>query len=517
MILGMEAASVNVTEETTVGKALHELMDRIKAAVEFVTKSAGEGTSLYEVEQGVLGQVLGIGHKLLETAIQLQGNGDLGATCTTSDNRVLRRSQELHTRELRTIFGQHEISQYVYREYENRKIELRPIDARLGLSPRVCSQLLEEFTQMFCVENAFGQAARNFQTVFRQSISVDTLEAVSRKMGDMAKEYSDQLPVPPREAEGEILVTTLDGKGVPLIRESETETEPVKAFQSRRLRPGDRRIATLAGAYSVDRHERTPEQILAALFRDPLPKDAKTPRPKPQEKHLSVHFPEQYEDGEAQVSSTGALEACSWLSSQVTARRKPRQPLLLLIDGDHRLWDTANEHLPADRIEILDIVHVSAYVWEAAGMLCSQERARESFTRTRLRLILQGRVKSVIRGLRYLATARNLRGDAAQRIATIANYLDAHAKRMRYHIYLAAGYPIATGVIEGACRHVVKDRMERTGMRWTLVAAKAMLNLRAVSASGHWDDFHTTRRQKEIERFHPHRAALKEYLPTLSL
>jgi hypothetical protein len=203
------------------------------------------------------------------------------------------------------------------------------------------------------------------------------------------------------------------------------------------------------------------------------------------------------------VSSTGALEACSWLSSQVTARRKPRQPLLLLIDGDHRLWDTANEHLPADRIEILDIVHVSAYIWEAAGILCSQERARESFTRTRLRLILQGRVKSVIRGLRHLATAGNLRGDAAQRIATIANYLDAHAERMRYHRYLAAGYPIATGVIEGACRHVVKDRMERTGMRWTLVAAKAMLNLRAVSASGHWDDFHTTRTTKRNRAISP--------------
>ena len=370
---------------------------------------------------------------------------------------------------------------------------------------------------MFCVDNAFGQASRNFKAVFRQSISVDTLEAISRNMGGMAKEYSDQLPVPPRAAEGEILVTTLDGKGVPLIREPGKPNEPVKAFQSRRLRPGDRRIATLAGAYSVDGYERTPEQILAALFRDPLPADTKTTRPKPQEKHLSVHFPEQYEDDEDLVSSTGALEACSWLSSQVSARRKPRQHLLLLIDGEHRLWDTAAEQLPADRIEILDIVHVSAYVWEAAGILCSKDRDRESFTRTRLQQILHGRARSVIRGLRYMATARNLRGDAARRIATITNYLDAHVERMRYDQYLAAGYPIATGVIEGACRHVVKDRMERTGMRWTLGAAKAMLNLRAVFASGHWDDFQITRRQKEIERFHPHKAALKDYQPSLSL
>ncbi len=86
----------------------------------------------------------------METANQLQENGDLSATCTTSDNRVFRRSQELHTRELRSIFGHHEISQFVNNEYENLRIEVRPIDARLGLSPKVCSQSLEEFTQMFC-------------------------------------------------------------------------------------------------------------------------------------------------------------------------------------------------------------------------------------------------------------------------------------------------------------------------------------------------------------------------------
>lgn len=235
---------------------------------------------------------------------------------------------------------------------------MRPIDARLGLSPRIGSYLLEEFTQLFCVESAFGLAARNFATVFRQQVPVDTLAAIARGMGAAAETYSDELPRPSAAAEGELLVATLDGKDVPLIRE---QSSPVKAFETRRLRPGNRRMATVAGAYSVNRHVRTPEEIVAALFRDERPQESLR-RPAPCGKHLTVHLPEVYVDGTEQVTSTGAIEACCYLSSEVADRRRTEQPLLLLIDGDHRLWETAAEHLPADRIEILDIVHVSAYV-----------------------------------------------------------------------------------------------------------------------------------------------------------
>lgn len=284
-------------------------------------------------------------------------------------------------------------------------------------------------------------------------------------MGVAAKANADGMPILPAAAEGEQLVAMMDAKGVPLIQE---QAVPVKSFKTRRLRPGNWRMATLAGVYSVDRHSCTPEDIVAALFRDERPAEPSR-RPEPCGKHLTVHFPEIYDDGVEQVRSTGAIEACCWLSSEVTSRRRAEQPLLLLIDGDHRLWETAADHLSADRVAILDIVHVSAYAWEAAGVLCACEKEREAFTRTRLLTILRGGAKSVIRGLRHIATARELQGDAKRQIATITNYFEAHVERMRYDVCLAADYPIATGVIEGACRHLVKDRMERSGMRWTLV------------------------------------------------
>ena len=80
----------------------------------------------------------------------------------------------------------------------------------------------------------------------------------------------------------------------------------------------------------------------------------------------------------------------------------------------------------------------------------------------------------VVRGLRAMLTRRQLRGEPRKQLQGICNYLATHAARMRYDDYLSAGCPIASGVIEGACRHLVKDRMERCGMRWSLEGARSI-------------------------------------------
>lgn len=500
---------LSVTKDSVVGKWCDEVRMGANALCQLVEDAAKTGRALHGVERDVLQSVLRLGHAAMNGLLALQGLGDLGETVTTEDGRTLHRSKEPTERRLRTVFGEHLFRQFVYASGAKRAVELRPIDARLELSARVGSYLLEEFSQLFCLETAFGQSSENLEKVFQQRIPVDTLESISRQMGADAKCYSEALPVPATESEGDLLVVTMDGKGVPLIQPKPAK---IKAFESRRLRPGNRRMATLAGAYTVDPFVRTPDQIVAALFRDDISAE-QTPRPLPQSKHLSVHFPEIYEDGDLTVQSTGGIEACCWLSAEVDARRQPRQPLVVLIDGDHRLWDAAADHLPADRTEILDIVHVSAYLWEAGGILCSDQDSREVFTRTRLTSILNGGVKSVVRGLRHMATARELRGQDRADIVRIANYLIAHAERMKYDEYLAKGYPIATGVIEGACRHLVKDRMERSGMRWTLIGAKAILNLRAVHESGYWEPFQAQRRTRESAATHPNRSLLRSYTP----
>jgi hypothetical protein len=414
----------------------------------------------------------------------------------------------------------------VYAAGPKRKIALRSIDARLNLPAGKYSYLLEEFSQYFCVEQAFGQAADSFQTVLGQRLSVDTLERTNQRLGEQASDYLDSLPTPPVAEEGELLVATADGKGVPLIREQVAAT-PVHGPKP--LRPNNRRMATLACVYSVDPHVRTAQDVVAALFRDKRPSPQESARrPRPCHKRMTACFSTVAEAGsEDELRIRGDVRAWSWAAEQIETRRQDEQVLIRLCDGQQSLWDTSDVCLgldvepdagkSADRspvVDILDIIHVSGYVWSAGRAFYGKdEKAVERFARDRLLRILQGQTSGVISGIRRMASQRKLRGEKKKDVTKACNYLEKNVDRMRYDEYLSQGYPIASGVIEGACRHLVKDRMERTGMRWREPNAGSMLFVRAVEVTGLWDAFQLHRQASEQARLHPHRGLLRDYAP----
>jgi hypothetical protein len=482
----------------------------------YVRQAAQEGRSLDEVERGVFAQVLDMGKAAVELFLDGQGDGDLGDSVTTEDGTVLGRSETLMPRPLRTIFGEHCLHSYVYSQGSKQKIELRPIDARINLPEGKASYLVQEFSQMFCVEKAFRVGAQQFQRVFRQRLSVDVLEEGNRTMGEQADRFLDSLPPPPRAATGTILVTTADSKGVPLVRDDAAQ---VPVFDKKE-RPGNRRMATLGCVYTVAPHVRTPEQIVAALFREttlPQPED----RPEPQCKRYRGYFAEATPENELDIS--GSTRAWLWITEEVMARHRRGQPIIRLMDGQPSLWDVSDdclddfiEELREHRelhllVDILDIIHVSGYVWRAAKALYSHKEQQEAFAQDRLLRILCGDVRGVITGMRRMASQRSLTGQALDDVLTTCNYFEKNAGRMRYDEYLRQGYPIATGVIEGACRHVIKDRMEQGGMRWTLDGAEAMLNVRSVCASSEWETFGSWRQAEEAKRVHPHRSSMEKY------
>jgi hypothetical protein len=100
-------------------------------------------------------------------------------------------------------------------------------------------------------------------------------------------------------------------------------------------------------------------------------------------------------------------------------------------------------------------------------------------------------------------------GKKAADLRELCAFLEKNAHRMRYGEYLRKGYPIASGVIEGACRHYVKDRMERSGTRWTVPGAQAMLDVRSEYLNGDWQAFHAFRIEAETRRLYPHREILQ--------
>ena len=161
-------------------------------------------------------------------------------------------------------------------------------------------------------------------------------------------------------------------------------------------------------------------------------------------------------------------------------------------------------------IDILDLLHVTPRIWTAAKLFHPRDQARAmAFVREQVGQILHGHVKKVIHSLRARATRRGLPKEKKARLEVICAYFAKNAERMRYDEYLRQGYPIASGVIEGACRHVVKDRLERTGMSWTRPGAQAMLNLRAIWTCHQWDEFQIYRIERENARLYPYLETLK--------
>ena len=500
-----------IPEELLFGKN-DSIFDLAVKLDQFVRNAASEGHTLHDVEQKLLSGVLELGRCCVDLFIELQGDGDLGPTVTTDGGRELHRSEEAVPRRIRTVFGAHTFPAYVYAPGPKKKISLRPIDTRMGLPEGQYSYLLEEFSQYFCIEQAFNQARQGIKKVLGQDIPVDSLERISRRVSPEAEAFLDNLAAPPRGEEGGLLVLTADGKGVPMLRR---ELPKLPVFNESKRR-GNRQMATLACVYSVDRFVRTAEDVVAALFRED--REQPSPRPLPRHKRMVARFACEYEIDDETVAVSSAGEAMTWGAFEVYRRRQVGQPLILLCDGQESLWTAGAECLAreyeetVETINILDIVHVTKYVWLAAKAFCGANKEQaEAFAYYRLLRILQGDVSGVVLGMRQMATRRRLRGQRLKDLATACNYLENNAERMRYDEYLAEGYPIASGVIEGACRHLVKDRMERSGMRWGLNGAESILTLRALHASDQREPFQQHRIESDQERLHPHGNLLRHY------
>jgi hypothetical protein len=332
---------------------------------------------------------------------------------------------------------------------------------------------------------------------------VDSLEHMNEHMAKHVKSFRENRPMPKPEDEGEIMVLGGDGKGVVMRRE---EPAP-RGHRTKGEKASQKRMAIVGTAYTIDRHVRTAEQVVAALFGDPQPN--MPPRPKPQHKHVWASLPQETAEGE--VAAVDIVYP--WLLNEVAERNRGlAREMACVQDGQESLWDAAERNLPQrNRSNILDLLHVTPRLWKAAHVFCKEgSDAAEQFMRARLLKILQGRSDLVVRGLREMASKRGLSGAKKKTIASVCAYFDANRSRMHYDVYLAKGYPIASGAIEGACRHLVKDRLERAGMHWTPAGAQAMLDVRSTLVNGDWERYQAYYREREIRTLYPYRQLVED-------
>ncbi len=199
----------------------------------------------------------------------------------------------------------------------------------------------------------------------------------------------------------------------------------------------------------------------------------------------ALHFSiSKHTEAEKGRPCSGTERVYTWLQGEVIERnRDMSKEMVYLHDGQVSLWQACRTYLPGENAtEILDLLHVTPRLWQAAHMF-EQEggKSAEGFVREALLKVLGGRLEGVLRSWRKRARQVGLSVAKRRKLSVVMSYLRKNRERMRYDEYLSKGYPIASGVIEGACRHLVKDRMERAGMHWRESGAQAMLDVRSVA------------------------------------
>jgi hypothetical protein len=466
-----------------------------------VRQAAKAGRAIDQVERDLWTSLLALGRTMLDGYVQLQGTGDLGPTLSY-DDRLLRRLDALHDRRYVSIFGELTIPRTVYGTRETQKHEVVPLDARLNLPASDFSYVLQDWDQTFCVQGSYDQSRRTVAQVLGLGQSVRGLEEMTVAMTDAVPMFRDEQPTPPAEEEGSILVLAADGKGVPMRRVVGSDPPRILGRRKKGDKANPKRMACVGAVYTIDPFIRTPADVVDELMREVRRGD----RPVPRHKQVRAELTRVLEGEEL----NGKEVIFSWFSNQVADRNpRSRKKVVCVMDGERALWKRLKACLPFV-VCILDLFHVMERLWQAAHCFYPEGSLEaRAFVAERLQRLLQGQVGYVIGGLKQMVTKQGLRGSRRQQASAVIGYLHRSRRFMHYDEYLAAGYPIGSGVAEGACRHLVKDRMEGTGMRWRIEGAQAMLDLRAVYLNGDWEAFQRYRIDLEQNRLYPYREKIQ--------
>jgi hypothetical protein len=301
-----------------------------------------------------------------------------------------------------------------------------------------------------------------------------------------------------------IMVLSFDGKGIVMRHEALREKTQLaaKAEQHKlktRLSTGEKRngkrMAQVAAVYTIEPYIRTADDVMKKTSPAPGKTPPCDPRPRPEDKRVWASL----EKESSEVIKDAFDEA---------RRRDPQftKQWAILVDGNEpqiKLAKAAALKCGVKSTVVLDFIHVTEYVWRASFALFGSGSVKgERWVQERLLRILRGQSSEVAAGMRRGATLRKLCRDARSAIDTCANYLLKYREYLHYDAYMAAGLPIATGVIEGACRHLIKDRMDITGARWGLDGAESILRLRSIKSSGDWDEYWAFHEKQEWGRNH---------------
>jgi len=349
------------------------------------------------------------------------------------------------------------------------------------------SDLLREVADYLGVYNVYHKSGDILARLLGLKLSTGAIESNMAADAADVESYYAQKPAPQPGEEAEILVIQADGKGVPMVL-AEPPEPPVRLGKGQKR--GRKKEAMVTSIYTIAAHIRTPQTVVDSFFR-PKPATTSPNRCHPQHKHIWATL-------------AGKDAALARLALQVAAREGEHiLARVALCDGYEPLQTRLIKQFPNFSL-ILDFIHADEYLWDVANALLGEQHPQRLEWMADYTLkILSGQTQQVIASFQEMAQDKQYTATQRTQLEKTATYFQRNLPYMAYDTYLERGWPIASGVIEGACRHFVKDRCELSGMRWTQTGVETLFRLRAVAENGDWDDYHLFRkRQRHTRLYH---------------
>lgn len=465
---------------------LQELKTDFDEIITSLSDAGNESCTAYQMERYLWQQMLQLGGRLMQLFFEFSSQAAQRNELYTEEGRRLPYHSDRNRKYL-SIFGELKISRpYFYRTGVGQQI---PLDVTLGLGSDCYSDFLREVHEEISMYVPYEKTEQLLGRLLGMQLSKRALQQFVVADAPDVESYYEQQEPPAATDEASILVIQADGKGVPMVRPSGTG-------QKVRLRRGEARsrkkIANVTALYTIKAAPRMPEEVLRSLLGHEEGEEVpswSSERHRPQNKQLWATL----------ASKQSALER---LTRQVHKREGAHiHERVILCDGDQHLQRCLQQTFPNFTL-ILDFIHVYEHLWKAANALYGEgNEARLAWVIEQTRLLLSNRATQLIDHLRAVR-ATCARSSKQKQLNKVANYLEKNKAFIQYATYLQNGWPIASGVIEGACRHFVKDRLELSGMRWSYDGAESLLHLRAVAINDDWDDYHQYRKQCRQQRLY---------------
>jgi hypothetical protein len=450
-----------------------------------------------QMERHLFKQLLRLGAKLMQLYFDLRSQASSREEAINQEGERLPYHSE-RGRDYYSIFGELEINRPYF--YGHGVGGYSPLDAELGLGEDSYSDFLRELHDELGVYIPFGQEVAILERLLGIGLSKRCIQEFIESDAADAAAYYEQKPPPPVEEEGTILVVQADGKGVPIIKASANKDKVrLKRGQAR----SQKKAVTATALYTIAPAPRTVDGVVTSLLGEGQ-ETTTANRSKPQHKQLWGTL-------------KGKAAALDRLQGEVDQRMGDHiQHRVMLCDGDKSLQTHLCQRFP-DFTLILDFIHAYEDLWQVASVLYGQDNPdRLPWVLEQTRSLLNGQALSLATSFRQLAQEKGRTANQRKTLQKVANYFENNQPYMDYATYLQKGWPIASGVIEGVCRHFVKDRMELSGMRWSIDGAENLLHLRAVAENKDWDAYHRFRKQQRQQRLYQRDWPEDILLPSLS-